>query len=41
MTTTYELRAHSRNVNVDLNPGEPGETPIGKHTGYDLITYEG
>ena len=38
MTVTYELRAHSRNVNVDLNPGEPGETPVGKHTGYDLIT---
>lgn len=39
MTITYELKAHSRNVNVDLNPGKPGETPIGKHTGYDLITY--
>lgn len=39
MTVTYELRAHSRNVNVDLNPEEPGETPVGKHTGYDLITY--
>lgn len=38
MTVTYELRAHSRNVNVDLNPEEPGETPVGKHTGYDLIT---
>lgn len=39
MTVTYELKAHSRNVNMDLNPGKPGETPIGKHTGYDLITY--
>lgn len=38
MTITYELKAHSRNVNVDLNPGKPGETPIGEHTGYDLIT---
>ena len=38
MTVTYELKTHSRNVNMDLNPGKPGETPIGKHTGYDLIT---
>ena len=38
MTVTYELRALSRNVNVDLNPEKPGETPVGKHTGYDLIT---
>ncbi len=38
MTVTYELRALSRNVNVDLNPEKSGETPVGKHTGYDLIT---
>ncbi len=28
MTVTYELKAHSRNVNMDLNPGKPNKTLI-------------
>ncbi len=34
MTATYELRVHKRDVNIELF----GQTYIGPHTGYDLIT---
>ena len=37
MAKYYELRVHSRDVRADLSP-LPGDTDIGNHTGYDLIT---
>lgn len=37
MVKYYELRVHSRDVRADLSP-LPGDTDIGNHTGYDLIT---
>ena len=37
MVKYYELRVHSRDVRADLSP-LPGDTDIGNHTGYDLVT---
>ena len=34
--TYYVLQAHARDVNISENIGD-----IGRHTGFDLITYEG
>lgn len=37
MVKQYQLRVHSRDVRANLSP-LPGNTDIGNHTGYDLIT---
>ncbi len=37
MIITYELRAHVRDVRVDITP-LPGNTKINRHSGYDMIT---